>query len=80
MSAPPIRDFGLNDAQAAAVAHEGDLALLVIAGAGTGKTNTLACRVAHLTLSGADPRRIVLATFSRRAAGELGELPVRGHL
>ena len=71
MSALPIRDFGLNDAQAAAVAHDGDGPLLVIAGAGTGKTNTLAARVAHLALSGVDPRRILLATFSRRAAAEL---------
>ena len=42
--------------------------LLIIAGAGTGKTSTLAHRVAHLVLSGADPRRILLLTFSRRAA------------
>lgn len=45
--------------------------LLVIAGAGSGKTNTLAHRVAHLIVNGADPRRIVLLTFSRRAASEL---------
>ena len=45
--------------------------LLVIAGAGTGKTNTLAHRVAHLILAGADPRRILLMTFSRRAAVEM---------
>jgi len=45
--------------------------LLVIAGAGSGKTNTLAHRVAHLIASGADPRRILLMTFSRRAAGEM---------
>jgi len=45
--------------------------LLVIAGAGSGKTNTLAHRVAHLIVSGADPRRILLMTFSRRAAGEM---------
>ena len=45
--------------------------LLVIAGAGAGKTNMLAHRVAHLILDGADPKRIMLATFSRRAAGEL---------
>lgn len=42
--------------------------LLVIAGAGSGKTNTLAHRVAHLIVKGADPRRILLMTFSRRAA------------
>jgi DNA helicase II / ATP-dependent DNA helicase PcrA len=45
--------------------------LLVIAGAGSGKTNTLAHRVAHLIIHGADPRRILLMTFSRRAAAEM---------
>jgi DNA helicase-2/ATP-dependent DNA helicase PcrA len=47
--------------------------LLVIAGAGSGKTNTLAHRVAHLILNGADPRRILLMTFSRRAASEMAK-------
>jgi len=46
-------------------------ALLVIAGAGSGKTNTVAHRVAHLIVNGADPRRILLMTFSRRAAAEM---------
>lgn len=45
--------------------------LLIIAGAGSGKTNTLAYRVAHLLVCGADPRRILLMTFSRRAASEM---------
>jgi DNA helicase-2/ATP-dependent DNA helicase PcrA len=45
--------------------------LLVIAGAGSGKTNTLAHRVAHLIVAGSDPRRILLMTFSRRAAAEM---------
>jgi DNA helicase II / ATP-dependent DNA helicase PcrA len=45
--------------------------LLVIAGAGTGKTNTIAHRVAHLVLNGVDPGRILLLTFSRRAALEM---------
>jgi DNA helicase-2/ATP-dependent DNA helicase PcrA len=45
--------------------------LLVIAGAGSGKTNTLAHRVAHLIVNGADPHRILLMTFSRRAAAEM---------
>ena len=45
--------------------------LLVIAGAGSGKTNTLAHRVAHLIANGVDPRRILLMTFSRRAAAEM---------
>ncbi len=46
-------------------------ALLVIAGAGTGKTMTLASRVARLVMAGADPQRILLLTFSRRAAAEM---------
>jgi len=45
--------------------------LLVIAGAGSGKTNTLAHRVAHLVVNGADPGRMLLLTFSRRAAAEM---------
>ena len=69
----------LNDAQRRAVQH-GVTAdrhigppLLVIAGAGSGKTNTLAHRVAHLIVAGADPRRILLMTFSRRAAAEMAK-------
>jgi DNA helicase-2/ATP-dependent DNA helicase PcrA len=45
--------------------------LLIIAGAGTGKTSTLAHRVAHLLLEGAAPERILLLTFTRRAALEM---------
>jgi len=45
--------------------------LLVIAGAGSGKTNTLAHRVAHLIVNRIDPSRILLMTFSRRAAAEM---------
>jgi DNA helicase II / ATP-dependent DNA helicase PcrA len=45
--------------------------LLVIAGAGSGKTSALAHRVAHLITNGADPRRLLLMTFSRRAATEM---------
>ncbi len=60
----------LNDAQRAAVEH-GDTPLLVIAGAGSGKTKTLSCRVARLLEQGADPNRILLLTFSRRAAAEM---------
>src|SRR5450631_342385 len=45
--------------------------LLIIAGAGSGKTNTLAHRVAHLFVKGIDPRRMLLLTFSRRAAAEM---------
>jgi DNA helicase-2/ATP-dependent DNA helicase PcrA len=65
----------LNPEQRHAVEHgsgSGPCApLLVIAGAGSGKTNTLAHRVAHLIVNGADPRRILLMTFSRRAASEM---------
>jgi DNA helicase-2/ATP-dependent DNA helicase PcrA len=46
-------------------------ALLVIAGAGSGKTNTLAYRVAHAVRNGADPFRLLLLTFSRRSAVEM---------
>ena len=46
-------------------------ALLIAAGAGTGKTKTLAHRVAHLILNGADPHRLLLLTFTRRAALEM---------
>jgi DNA helicase-2/ATP-dependent DNA helicase PcrA len=66
----------LNDQQRLAVEHgDGRIAgpLLVIAGAGSGKTNTLAHRVAHLIVKGADPRRILLMTFSRRAASEMAK-------
>ena len=59
----------LNDAQREAVTH-GDGPLLVIAGAGTGKTKTLACRAAYLVQNGIDPERILLLTFTRRAAAE----------
>ncbi len=45
--------------------------LLVIAGAGTGKTMTLAHRVAHLVIEGVSPERILLLTFTRRAAQEM---------
>jgi DNA helicase II / ATP-dependent DNA helicase PcrA len=53
------------------IRRTGDVAALIIAGAGSGKTNTLAHRVAHLIVQGADPRRILLMTFSRRAASEM---------
>jgi DNA helicase-2/ATP-dependent DNA helicase PcrA len=45
--------------------------LLILAGAGTGKTNTLAHRAAHLVLQGVDPARIMMLTFTRRAAQEM---------
>ncbi len=66
----------LNDAQLAAVEFGSGRqarapALLIIAGAGTGKTATLAHRVAALMSSGVDPARILLLTFTRRAALEM---------
>src|ERR1700686_1453291 len=67
----------LNPEQRRAVEHGVSLGghvgppLLAIAGAGSGKTNTLAHRVAHLIIHGSDPRRILLMTFSRRAAAEM---------
>jgi DNA helicase-2/ATP-dependent DNA helicase PcrA len=66
----------LNPAQRQAVEYGvGDAGpcgpLLIIAGAGSGKTNTLAHRVAHLIAHGASPGRILLLTFTRRAAGEM---------
>jgi len=45
--------------------------LLIVAGAGTGKTDTLAHRVAHLVMHGVDPARIMMLTFTRRAATEM---------
>ncbi|MGI9247075.1 MAG: ATP-dependent helicase [Steroidobacteraceae bacterium] len=79
MTAAPSAFATLNAAQAEAVMHgtpraNGGLEagpLLVIAGAGTGKTSTLAHRVAHLLLAGVPPERMLLLTFTRRAALEM---------
>jgi DNA helicase-2/ATP-dependent DNA helicase PcrA len=60
----------LTNQQRAAVDHAGGH-LLIVAGAGTGKTTTLASRLAALVERGAAPERILLLTFSRRAASEL---------
>lgn len=61
---------GLTSAQRAAVEHRGP-PLLVAAGAGTGKTGTLAARAASLLADGHPPERLLLLTFTRRAAAEL---------
>ena len=61
---------GLNPDQARAASH-GDGPLLIVAGAGTGKTTTLAARVAKLIADGADPSAVLLLTFTRRAAAEM---------
>jgi DNA helicase-2/ATP-dependent DNA helicase PcrA len=86
VSVHPFPGRGLNDEQRRVVEHgfesgdpavaaavaRGDVApLLVVAGAGSGKTTTLAARVARLVTAGASPERILLLTFSRRAAAEL---------
>src|ERR1700704_1211257 len=76
MTAAPSYLAKLNPDQRRAVEHGGPALseagpLLIIAGAGSGKTNTLAHRVAHLILNGIDPRRMMLLTFSRRAAAEM---------
>jgi DNA helicase-2/ATP-dependent DNA helicase PcrA len=61
---------GLNPQQRRAAQHR-DGPLLIVAGAGTGKTATLVHRVAWLIAKGVDPGRILLLTFTRRAAGEM---------
>jgi DNA helicase II / ATP-dependent DNA helicase PcrA len=61
---------GLNPRQREAATH-GDSPLLIVAGAGTGKTATLVHRVAWLIANGVDPGRILLLTFTRRAAAEM---------
>src|SRR5690606_20560684 len=77
VGSPPLRcermfPGGLTSAQHRAATHAGGH-LLVVAGAGTGKTTTLAARVAHLVEQGTAPERILLLAFSRRDAAELLE-------
>jgi DNA helicase-2/ATP-dependent DNA helicase PcrA len=60
----------LNPSQRRAACH-GQSPLLIIAGAGTGKTTTLVHRVAYLMAEGVPPQRLLLLTFTRRAAGEM---------
>ncbi|RUZ76252.1 ImmA/IrrE family metallo-endopeptidase [Mesorhizobium sp. M7A.F.Ca.US.006.01.1.1] len=62
----------LNSLQASAAAHRGE-AYLLEAGPGTGKTQTLIARVEGLLEEGVDPRRLLLLTFSNKAAGEMAE-------
>jgi NAD(P)-dependent dehydrogenase (short-subunit alcohol dehydrogenase family) len=73
---PTGRDLGseLNPEQAAAATF-GTGPLLIIAGAGTGKTRTLVYRVAHLLNEGVPPDRILLLTFTRRALLQAAEAP-----
>jgi DNA helicase-2/ATP-dependent DNA helicase PcrA len=63
-------DEGLDEAQMRAVTHD-DRPLVIVAGAGTGKTRTLTARVARLLERGAPPERILLLTFTRRAADDM---------
>jgi len=63
-------DANLDEAQLAAVVH-GDEPLVIVAGAGTGKTRTLTARVARLLERGVAPERILLLTFTRRAADDM---------
>ncbi len=63
---------GLNEVQRAAASFGND-PLLIIAGAGTGKTTTLVHRVGHLIQSGIEPPRILLLTYTRRAAAMMIE-------
>lgn len=60
----------LNEAQLKAVTA-GDNPLLVIAGAGSGKTRTIVYRLAHLAENGTDPHSILLLTFTKKAAQEM---------
>lgn len=70
MKNQPSYQESLNDAQHQAVSHT-DGPVLVIAGAGSGKTRTLVYRVAHLINSGVDPESILLLTFTRKASQEM---------
>ena len=68
----PARNLALElNPEQAAAATFGEGPLLIIAGAGTGKTRTLVYRVAHLIDAGVPPERILLLTFTRRAAQEM---------
>src|SRR5436190_22783477 len=68
----PLEWLGaLNEEQRAAATASHERPLLILAGAGTGKTATLSARAAWLIAEGAPPDRLLLLTFTRRAAREM---------
>ena len=71
--------FVPTDEQRAVIEHAPDSSMLVIAGAGSGKTESIARRIEHLVAHGADPSEILALTFTNKAAAELAKR-VRGRL